>query len=186
MSIIIEKLWLKKYIISVTSIVRMFDINVEKKKTRDRRISNLKKVNNKEKTIKEVILIHLINNTAKNSNDCNAIINKIVAENQKNFQRMNSYLFIGLDKIKKIVIHSISLNKSWEPTNNTHTNQKISIIDNQKSTITLLSSQIVSFPNEIENTIKTKAKNKIRYKNLFLTISLNVLSAIFNILTKQN
>jgi hypothetical protein len=102
-------------------------------------------------------------------------------ENQRNFQTINSYLFIGFDKIKNIVFPSISLNKSWLQTNKTLTNQKISIIASQKSTITLLSSQIVSFHKETEKTIKIKAKKMIKYKNLFLIISLNVFKAMFNI-----
>jgi hypothetical protein len=68
---------------------------------------------------------------------CNKIINEIVAENQRNFHIINSYLFIGFDKIKNIVFHSISLKRSCDQTNKIHINQKISIIDNQKSTITL-------------------------------------------------
>ena len=183
-SISIVKLWLKKYIDKATKIVSMFHINVEKKNTRDSNISNLKNVNNRENDIKLVISIPFKNNTVKNNNDCNSIIKKIVAENQKNLPKINSYLLIGLLKIKKIVFHSISLNSNCDHTNNTDTNQKISIIDNQKSTIILLSSQIVSCPKATEKTMNTKAKNNIKYKNLFLTISLNVFNAIFNICLK--
>ncbi|MDP2396211.1 MAG: hypothetical protein Q8S84_08230 [bacterium] len=70
------------------------------------------------------------------------------------------------------------MNNSCDQTKSTHTNQNISIIANQKSTIILVSSQIVSLPNAIEKTMNTKAKNRIKYKNLFLTISLNVFNAI--------
>ena len=59
-----------------------------------------------------VISISFINNTIKNNIDCNNIINQIVAENQKNLPKINSYLFIGLLSIKNMVFHSISLNKS--------------------------------------------------------------------------
>ena len=103
------------------------------------------------------------------------------AENQKNFQSINSYLFIGLESIKNIVLPSISLKRSWLQTNKTPTIQKISIIDNQKSTIILSSSHIVNFQRDIEKIIKTKAKKSIKYKNLFLTISLKVLIVMFSI-----
>ncbi|MBT3726436.1 hypothetical protein HOG21_01730 [bacterium] len=145
-------------------------------------ISNFKNVKTNENNINLLISISLKNSTNKNSIDCSNIIKNIVAENQKNFHNINSYLCIGLLKIKNIVFHSTSLNNSCEPTNNTHTSQNISIIDNQKSTITLESSQIVSFHSSIEKTIKTKAKKSIKYKNLFLTISLKVLVAMFNML----
>lgn len=178
---IIEKLWLKKYIISVTSIVSIFDINVEKKNTSQSVISNFNNVKISEKTIKLVTAISFNKSTSKNNIDWNNIIKKIVQENQRSFHNINSYLFIGLLNIKNIVFHSTSLKSNWEPTNNTQTSQNISIIASQKSTIILLSSHIVNVQREIENIIKIKAKNKIRYKNLFLTISLKVLSAIFNI-----
>jgi hypothetical protein len=64
-----EKLWLKKYIIRETRIVNIFDIKVEKKKTRDSKISSLKKVNSRENEINLVISISLINNTIKNNKD---------------------------------------------------------------------------------------------------------------------
>ncbi len=164
--------------------VNIFDIKVEKKKTNDNSISNFKKVKNNEKSINLVISISLINNTIKNNNDCKAIISIIQRENQKNFQIINSYLLIGFDKIKNIVFHSISLNSNWLHTNKTLKNQNISIIASQKSTTTLLSSQIVNFHKEIEKIINTKAKKTIKYKNLFLVISLNVFNAIFNIKIK--
>lgn len=160
----------------------MFDINVEKKNTKDKSISSLNNVKTNENTIKFVISISFKNSTTKNRIACNKIIDKIQRENQTNFQIINSYLFIGFDKIKNIVFPSISLNKSWLQTKSTLTNQNISIIASQKSTIILLSSHIVSFHKEIEKTIKTKAKNTITYKNLFLVISLKVFMAIFNIL----
>lgn len=174
----ILKLWLKKYIIRDTRIVRIFDIKVEKKNTSQSNISNLKNVNSNENAINLVISISFINNTIKKSIDCKNIIKNIVAENQKNLPKINSYLWIGLLSIKNIVFHSISLNNSCDQTKSTHTNQNISIIANQKSTIILVSSQIVSLPNAIEKTMNTKAKNRIKYKNLFLTISLNVFNAI--------
>ena len=93
---------------------------------------------------------------------------------------MNSYLFMGLLRIKNIVFHSTSLNKSWLHINTTHISQKISIIDNQKSTIILESSHIVNFHNVTENAININAKNKIIYKYLFLIISLNVLIAMLS------
>ena len=176
-----EKLWLTKYTISETNIVRILDINVEKKKTSDNNISNLKNVNKREKNIKLVICMSLKNNTIKNKIDCNNIINKTVEEKPKNLPSINSYLFIGLLKIRKIVFHSTSLKRSWLQTNNTQTNQNISIIDKPKSTIILLSSQIVNLPRSKEKTIKINAKKRIKYRNLFLTTSLNVLSDILNI-----
>lgn len=159
----------------------MFEIKVEKKNTNANKISSLKNVKTNENIINFVISISLINNTAKNKIVCNKIIERIHRENQTNFPIINSYLFIGLDKIKKIVFHSISLKSNWLQTNKTLKNQNISIIASQKSTIILLSSQIVSFHKEMEKTIKTKAKKTIKYKNLFLVISLNVFKAIFNI-----
>ena len=160
----------------------MFDINVEKKKTSQRDISSFKNVATREKLIKLVISISFINKTIKNNIDWNNIIKNIVAEKPSNFHKINSYLFIGLLRIKKIVLPSISLKSSWEPTKSTHTNQNISIIASQKSTIILLSSQIVNFQRDIEKSMKIKAKNNIKYKNLFLTISLKVLIAILNII----
>lgn len=178
----IVKLWLKKYIIRDTIIVSIFDIKVEKKNTNHNKISSLKNVNSREKEIRLVISMSFKKRTIRNSTDCSRTIKNIVAENPKNLPNINSYLLIGLLNIKKIVFHSISLNSNCDQTNKTHTSQKISIIASQKSTIILLSSQIVSFPNKIEKTINTKAKNKIRYKILFLIISLKVFSAIFNII----
>ena len=110
----------------------------------------------------------------------------IVDEKPRNFHRINSYLFIGFERIRNIVFPSISLNKSWLQTNNTQISQKISIIASPKSTIILLSSPIVSFPSKREKTINTKAKNIIKYKNLFLTISLNVFSAMLNMFQTYN
>lgn len=163
-------------------IVSIFDINVEKKKTNANKISSLNSIKTKENRTSLVISISFINKTIKNNNACNAKIREMHKENQINFQIINSYLFIGFDNIKNIVFPSISLNKSWLQTKSTLKNQKISIIASQKSTIILSSSQIVSFPKETEKTIKTSAKKTIRYKNLFLVISLNVFKAMFNIL----
>lgn len=157
-----EKLWLKKYIIRETRIVNIFDIKVEKKKTRDSKISSLKKVNSRENEINLVISISLINNTIKNNKDWKNIIKNTVIENHKNFHNINSYLLIGLLNIKKMVFHSISLKRSWEPINKTHTKLNISIIASPKSTIILLSSQIVNFQSNIEKIIKINAKNNIR------------------------
>ena len=44
-----------------------------------------------------------------------------------NKKKINSYLLIGFERMRKIVFPSISLNKSWLPTNKTPINQKISI-----------------------------------------------------------
>jgi hypothetical protein len=114
------------------------------------------------------------------------MIKNIVPLKPKNFPNINSYLLIGFDKIRKIVFHSTSLKSNWLQTNKTQIIQKISIIAKPKSTITFESSQIVSCPKEREKIIKTNAKNKIKYKNLFLTISLNVLSPILNISKNYN
>lgn len=162
----------------------MLDIKVEKKKTKANTISSFKNTLNSDQIINEVIFTSLKNKTIKNNIDWKRIISNIVREKPNIFQIINSYLFIGLLSIKKIVFHSTSLNKSWLQTKSTHTSQKISIIANQKSTITLESSQIVNFHKTTEKSIKIKAKNKIIYKNLFLTISLKVLIAIFNIFIK--
>ena len=105
----------------------------------------------------------------------------IVQLKPTNFHNINSDLFIGFDNIKKIVFHSTSLKSNWLQTNKTQTIQNISIIARPKSTIILLSFQSVSCHNKIEKIINTNAKKRIKYKNLFLTISLKVLSAILNI-----
>jgi hypothetical protein len=128
----------------------------------------------------------LKNNTPKNNIAWNNTIKNIVQLKPKNFHKINSYLSIGFDNIRKIVFHSISLKSNWLHTNNTQTIQNISIIASQKSTIILLSSHIVSCHNKIEKIINTKAKNKIKYKNLFLTISLNVLNEMLNIFKIYN
>lgn len=134
-----------------------------------------------ENIISGVISIHLKNKTHKYKTDCKNTIKDITNESHTNFHKINSYLLIGFDNIKNIVFHSISLNKSWLQTNKTHISQNISIIEIPKSTITLSSSQIVSLPKEREKIINKNQKTTIKYKNLFLTISLNVFSAIFNI-----
>jgi len=69
-------------------------------------------VNSRAKSIKLVISISLIKRTIRNNIDCKNTIRNIVAENHRNFQSINSYLFIGLDKIKNIVFQSISLKSS--------------------------------------------------------------------------
>lgn len=94
---------------------------------------------------------------------------------------MNSYLFIGFDKIKNIVFQFISLKRSWEPTNKTQISQNISIIAKPKSTTILDEFHIEKFQSNHQKISKIKAKRRIKYKNLFLTISLNVLIAILNI-----
>ena len=94
---------------------------------------------------------------------------------------MKSCLLIGFESIRKIVFHSISLKSNWLHTKSTHISQKISIIPSPKSTITLSHSPIVRFHSAIEKMINTKAKKSMRYKNLFLTISLKVFLEIFNI-----
>lgn len=157
----IEKLCQRKYITIETSIVNILDINVEKKKTSDKSISNFKNVKNKDITIRKVISISLKNKTNKNNNDCIAIIIAIINEKPKNFQIINSYLLIGFDIIRKIVFHSISLKRSWLQTNKTQISQNISIIASQKSTIILLSSHRVKLQRDIENIINKKAKNII-------------------------
>ncbi len=177
-----EKLWDNTYIINESVIVSMFDINVDRKKTIASKASSLNSVNNIENIIKCVISISFKNNTHKNSSACKNTISNIVIENHRNFQSMNSYLFIGLLSIRKMVFHSTSLKSNWLHTNNTHISQNTSIILNQKSTIILLSSHIVSFQSIIEKAINANAKNIIIYRNLFLTISLNVFSAMLNII----
>jgi hypothetical protein len=69
-------------------------------------------VNKREKRIREFISIHFIHNTINRSIDWKSMMSSIVAENHKNFQSINSYLFIGLESMRKIVFHSISLNRS--------------------------------------------------------------------------
>ena len=173
--------WLIKYTRIETTIVSIFDINVEKNSTIESSISSFKKLNSKEKRIKVFISIHWKISTHKNKSDCKAIIRKIVIENHTNFQSINSDLFIGLLRIRKIVFHSISLKSSWLHTNKTQTSQNISIIASQKSTMIFHSFPRDKAQREILNIIKTRAKTRIRYKNLFLVISRNVLIAILNI-----
>ena len=69
-----------------------------------------------------------------------------------------------------------------DPTNRTQIKPNNSIIASQKSTIIFSSFPKVNFHKAIENKINTKAKNRIKYKNLFLTISLNVLMAMLNMI----
>jgi len=69
-------------------------------------------VKRRENMIKWSIAISLKNKTKRNNNDCNILIRRIVDEKPKNFHRINSYLFIGFERIRKIVFPSISLNKS--------------------------------------------------------------------------
>jgi hypothetical protein len=103
----------------------------------------------------------LNNNTSKNNNDCTNTINPIVHVNHKNLPRINSYLSIGLDKIKKIVFHSTSLNKSWLQTNITQISQNISIIASQKSTIIFSEFHRVNCHNDNEKIMKMSQKNSI-------------------------
>ena len=69
--------------------------------------------------------------------------------------------------------------------NCTQISQKISIRASQKSKVTFSPSQIVSFPSQTDNKRNKTANTKIKYKNLFLIISFNVLSAIFHIIKKD-
>lgn len=162
----------------------MLDIKVDKNITIARVISNFKNINKSDIISKNSICIELKYNTNKYNIDCKNVIRNIIKENHKNFHKINSYLFIGFESIKNIVLPSISLKSNWLHTNKTHISQNISIIAIQKSRITFWLSHIVSLPKAREKTIKTKAKNIIKYKNLFLTISLKVLNAIFNIKIK--
>jgi hypothetical protein len=106
-------------------------------------------------------VIPLNKSTNKNNRDCTNTINAIVHVNHINLPRINSYLSIGFDKIRKIVFHSTSLNRSWLQTNITHINQKISIIANQKSTIIFSAFPSVSCPRDIEKIININQKNNI-------------------------
>lgn len=175
----VEKVWDAKYIINEVATTIMFDIKLDKKNTIASIISSFKNMFMIDQIIKLSISIFLKNKTIKNNIDWKSVIKSIVIENQRIFQRINSYLFIGLLNIKKIVFHSTSLNNNWLHTNKTQRSQNISIIANQKSTIILESSPIVSFHKIIENAIKINQKNTIIYKYLFLIISLNVFNAIF-------
>ena len=176
-----EKLCEMRYTISPTTIVIIWLIKVENKNTIARSISNFKKVKNKAQDIRFVIAISENSNTPRNTSDWTRIIKAIVPENPKNFPRIKSCLFIGFESMRKIVFHSTSLNNSWLPTKSTPISPNISIIPSPKSTITFSDSPIVSFPRARENIINTKAKKRIRYKNLFLTISLKVFLAMFSI-----
>lgn len=177
----ILKLWLIKYTIIVIIIVNIGEINVEKNNTNPIRIKSFNTIKKRENNTKISIGIFFKNKTQRNKSDCKKVIIKITPANHKNFHTINSYLWIGLLKIKKIVFHSISLNKSWLPTNKTQIIPKISMSAIQKSKITLSDSPIVSFHKETERIIKSNAKTRIRYKNLFLIISFKVLTAIFHI-----
>jgi hypothetical protein len=55
--------------------------------------------------------------------------------NQKNFPKINSYLEIGFDKIKYMVLPSISLKRICHHTKITEIRPKISIIEIPKSII---------------------------------------------------
>ena len=158
----------------------MFDINVEKKKTSANNVSIFRKVNHIENRTIFVISTSFINNTPRKSNHWIKIMSEIVAENPRNFHIINSYLLMGFDNIRKMVFPSISLKSNWLPTNKTHSNEKISIIASQKSVTTFVSSPIVSFPNSIENAINANANTRMRYRNLFLIISLKVFNAMLN------
>lgn len=175
-----EKLCEIIYTIKLIRIVIILPINVEKKNTIERSISSFKKVNNRAHTIRCVISISLKNNIKRNRIDWKNIIKAIAPEKPKNFPRMKSCRLIGLLKIRKIVFPSTSLKRSWLPTNNIPISPKISIIPNPKSTITFSLSPIVRLPRAKENNIKINAKKRMRYKNLFLTISLKVFIAMFN------
>jgi hypothetical protein len=150
-----------RYTITETSMVSIFDIKVEKKKTRARRISSLKTVKRREKSIIWVISISFKIKTQRKTKDWRKRIRIIANENQINFQRRNSYRAIGFERIRKIVFPSTSLKRSWLQTKRTPIIPKNSIIPSPKSTITFLSSQMVSFPRAREKTIKIKAKNTI-------------------------
>lgn len=102
--------------------------------------SNIKNI---DATINQSIEIHFIAKTTKYKIDWTNVI-KVTNQKPKNLPKMNSYLLIGLLKIKN-VFHSISLNNNWLHTNKTHTNQNISIIEIPKSVIIFWSSQILNF-----------------------------------------
>jgi hypothetical protein len=145
----------------LTMIVRIVDINVEKKKTRASVISSLRKVKRSENTMRESIPIHLNRSRRRNTPDWRIVSIAIAKENQENFPKINSHLSIGFERIKNIVFPSISLKRSWLQTKSTQMSQNTSIIASPKSTITLFASPIVSCPRARENTINTNAKNTI-------------------------
>lgn len=176
-----EKEWERKYTIIVVIIVIKFDIKLDKKNTIERAISSFKKVFIIDQIMRLSICIFWKKSRDKKIIAWKSIISKIAKEKPKNFHKINSYLLIGLDKIKKIVFPSISLKSSWLHTKSTQIRPKISIIASQKSMIILLVSQIVNFDREIEKIINTNAKKSIIYKYLFLEISLNVFIAMFSI-----
>lgn len=90
----------------------MLLMKVEKKNTIARSISSLKNVNNKAQSINPVTGIELISSIATYKIACNKTIKSMVAEKPKNFPSIKSCLLIGLERMRKIVFHSISLNKS--------------------------------------------------------------------------
>ena len=139
-------------------IVTKLHIKVEKKKTKAKVNSSFKKVFSKDQSINFVISISFIKSINKNKKDCKTVINKIVIEKPKNFHKIKSVLVIGLLKFKKIVFHSISLNKSWLQINKTQISQKISIAPSQKSITIYVVSQIVNFCNNKEKNIKITQK----------------------------
>jgi hypothetical protein len=87
-------------------------MKVEKKNTIANNISNLKYVNKRAQSISPVTGIQLSSKTMIYNIDCNNTIKNIVPENPKNFPRMKSCLLIGLERIRKIVFPSISLNSN--------------------------------------------------------------------------
>lgn len=170
-----------KYISRAVRIVSILLIKVERKSTIESNISILKKVKRRENKIISSICIPLDKSTQAKKTDWSNNMRNMTIEKPKNLPKIKSNLVIGLDNIRKIVFHSISLNSSWLPTKRTHMIPNISIIPSQKSTIILFSSHIARLPSIMENKIKRIAKKIIKYKNLFLTISLKVLMAMFSI-----
>lgn len=142
-------------------IVIKLHIKLEKKNTKASIISSFRKIFNKDQNTKLEISIHWKKSIHKKSKLSKKVMKNITLEKPKNFQIIKSFLFIGLLKIKKIVFHSISLNKSWLQINKIQISQKISIIDNQKSIIILFVSQIVNSANKRENKIKINQKKTI-------------------------
>lgn len=180
-----EKLCEMRYIMSATVIESIFPIKVERKNTIASNRANFKKVKKSVQSIREVISIPWLARTPRYTPDCNSIMSAITPRNPKYFHKIKSLLRIGLERIRKIVFPSISLKRSWLPTNKTEIRPKTSIIARPKSTITLFPSPIVSFPRARENRIKTKAKKTIRYKKRLRTISKKVFFAIFSIRWKS-
>lgn len=134
----------------------MEEVKVEKNNIIANKIASLRKIKNKEYIINGSIGNFEYIITPRKNKDWKNIIEARIIIKPRNFPIIKSYLFIGLDNIRYIVFHSISLKSNWLQIKTTEISQKISIIDNPKS------STIFSVcPNDNEAKARLKIINKI-------------------------